>query len=155
MKIAETANDTALSAKNVLSGSTASSAAASAQPPRERLHRRLHERVRLLDVRPLDQCRQERAVRRREVARRGLEHERGDDEPGERKLACESGDGNGHEHRRAHESAPIIMPPPVPAVRRRRPPCRPNTSAGTLSASRTATTPSGPPASNANHISAM
>lgn len=35
------------------------------------------------------------------------------------------------------------------------PPCSPNTIAGMLSASRTATTPSGPPTSSANHISAM
>ena len=70
---------------------------------RKCLRRSLHERIRLLHVRAVDECRDRGAVRGREVAGRGLEQEGRDDEPPERQRAREPGGGDGNEHDAAHE----------------------------------------------------
>ena len=103
----------ASTAKKVLSGMNESSNAASAQPPTESACAVAgDERVRRLHVLAVDDRRDRRSVGGREVARRGLEHERGDDEPPERQRAREPGDrdrdqrrGRGRDRRRSSACA--------------------------------------------------
>jgi len=118
MSAADTKNDTALTAKKMLTGMNVSSAACDRPAAdRERLGRSLHERVRLLHVGAVDKRRHGRAVGRREVARRSFEQERRDDQAPQRQRACEAGDSDGDQHDPPHEIGADHQPLSAEAVR--------------------------------------
>ena len=113
---AETKNDAALRPKKALIGMKASRPAAAAQPPTESASAVARtSAVRPLDVVPVDERRQQRAVRRVEVARGGGEREGGDDQEPERQVAFQPERRDRHEQRAAEEvggdhRAPAVEP---------------------------------------------
>jgi hypothetical protein len=114
---------------------------------------RAHEPVRLLDVLPVDERVEKRAVRGVEVARRRREEEGGHDEAPERELAGEPRDGDGEQDRGADQVGRDQNATAVPAVRDEAA-VEPEDERG--NAVREAhSQDSERPASNANHMSAM
>jgi hypothetical protein len=112
------------------------------------------QRVRLLDMGTAHECGEEGAVSRVEVARRGGEKESRQHEPPEREIAGEPRDCDRDQDRSAEEIGGDHRPPPLEPVGEEAA-VQPEKECGTLSASRTMSTPAGPATSRAYHMSAM